>query len=100
MPDKAWGFKSPFGIHSHQHEKNRFNTQIPQNPTLSKAVPFSSVHEPHRVEHQNDACLHEKCVICVSGIPEDLATVVHAWDTLPEVIKAGIVAMVNAARRQ
>jgi len=36
----------------------------------------------------------------VSGIPEDLATVVHAWDTLPEVIKAGIVAMVNAARRQ
>jgi hypothetical protein len=36
----------------------------------------------------------------VSEIPEDLATVVHAWDTLPEVIKAGIVAMVKAAQQQ
>jgi hypothetical protein len=35
----------------------------------------------------------------VSGFPEDLATVVAAWESLPEAVKAGIVAMVTVARR-
>jgi hypothetical protein len=29
--------------------------------------------------------------------PSDLAAVVHAWDRLPDSVKAGIVAMVKAA---
>jgi hypothetical protein len=44
--------------------------------------------------------LHKKCVICVSHIPDDLATVVRTWDSLPAAVKAGIVAMVKAARPQ
>jgi hypothetical protein len=35
----------------------------------------------------------------VSDFPEDLATVVAAWERLPTAVKAGIVAMVNVARR-
>jgi hypothetical protein len=35
----------------------------------------------------------------VHAIPEDLATVVAAWETLPAAVKAGIVAMVNVARQ-
>jgi hypothetical protein len=31
-------------------------------------------------------------------LPPDLAAVIDAWPELPEAIKAGIVAMVNAAR--
>ena len=33
-------------------------------------------------EHQNDIFLHEKCVICVSALPDDLQTVIDAWDNL------------------
>jgi hypothetical protein len=29
--------------------------------------------------------------------PDDLATVINAWDRLPEAVKAGIVAMVKAS---
>jgi len=36
----------------------------------------------------------------VSHIPEDIATVVAAWDSLPAAVKAGIVAMVTVARQQ
>lgn len=32
------------------------------------------------------------------NLPPDLAEVVEAWDRLPEAIKAGIVAIVTAAR--
>lgn len=32
-----------------------------------------------------------------SGMPPDLAAIVAAWPTLPEPIKAGIVAMVKAS---
>jgi hypothetical protein len=32
-------------------------------------------------------------------IPTDLALVVKAWSALPEAIRAGIVAMVKAAKR-
>ena len=58
-----------------------------------------SPHQNNISEHQNDIFLREKCVICVSDLPEDLATVVAAWESLPEAVKAGIVAMVNVARR-
>ncbi len=34
------------------------------------------------------------------NLPPDLADVVNAWPTLPEAIKAGILAMVKAARTE
>jgi hypothetical protein len=38
--------------------------------------------------------IHDTC-----QIDPDLATVVHAWDRLPEAVRAGIVAMVKAAAK-
>ena len=59
-----------------------------------------SSHQHTMSEHPNDIFLHEKCVICVSHIPDDLAMVVRMWDSLPTAVKAGIVAMVKATRSQ
>ena len=56
------------------------------------------MHGPYIAEHQNDTSLQKKCVICVSDFPEDLATIIAAWDNLPAV-KAGIVAIVTVARQ-
>jgi hypothetical protein len=44
--------------------------------------------------------LHEKCVICVSDFPADLQQIVDAWERLPKPVKAGILAMVNAAEQE
>jgi hypothetical protein len=33
-----------------------------------------------------------------AGIPADLLTVIEAWDTLPDAMKAGILAIVKAAK--
>jgi hypothetical protein len=49
--------------------------------------------------HSDNTFLHEKCARSVHALPEDLALVVDAWDHLPEAVKAGILAMVNAARQ-
>jgi hypothetical protein len=35
----------------------------------------------------------------MSELPTDLRTVIRAWESLPEVVQAGIVAMVEAARQ-
>jgi hypothetical protein len=57
-------------------------------------------HQPHTSEHQNDTVLREKCVICVSDLAGDLREIIDAWENLPKAVKAGIVAMVNAARQE
>jgi hypothetical protein len=49
--------------------------------------------------HQHDICLHEKCAYSVHALPEDLALVVAAWNSLPEGVKVGILAIVEAAQR-
>ena len=56
----------------------------------SKGIPFNSLRQgpSHVAEHlPNDTCKTDP----------DLAAVVDAWPDLPEVIRAGIVAMVKAA---
>jgi hypothetical protein len=35
----------------------------------------------------------------MGDLPEDLRQVIDAWDNLPSAVKAGIVAMVNAAEQ-
>ena len=55
--------------------------------------------------------LHEKCALCVhlktgqkptetpsSTVPCNIAEVLSAWPNLPEAIKAGVLALVRAAR--
>jgi hypothetical protein len=34
----------------------------------------------------------------MSGLPDDLRSVIDTWERLPEAVKAGIVAMVKAAQ--
>ena len=36
-------------------------------------------------------------VICMSDLPDDLRRVIDMWESLPEAVKAGIVAMVKTA---
>jgi hypothetical protein len=35
----------------------------------------------------------------MSDLPEDLCKVIDAWESLPEAVKAGIVAMVHVAKQ-
>ena len=81
--------------------QNRTNTK--QNKTLSKAPsPVNEQKQTHS-EHEESTSLHKKCATCVQQnleLPGDLAQVVEAWDSLPDVVKAGITAMVNAASQQ
>ena len=49
----------------------------------------------------NAEIAHETAAAASAGIPldDDLAAVVEAWGTLPAAVRAGIVAMVRAARQ-
>jgi len=42
--------------------------------------------------------VHEAVVPPAGVVPADLATVIAAWERLPEALKAGILAMVKAAK--
>ena len=82
-----------------QHNPNINITQPPQNPTL-EGVSFSiSEQNPHTSAHQNDTFLCSERVICMSDLPDDPREVITVWSSLPEAIKAGIVAMVKVTRQ-
>lgn len=49
--------------------------------------------------HSQDIFLRGEYGICMGDLSDDLRTVIDAWDSLPEVVKAGIVAMVKAAQQ-
>jgi hypothetical protein len=46
-----------------------------------------------------DICLHSEYGICMGDLPDDLRTVIEAWDSLSKAVKAGILAMVKTARQ-
>ena len=49
--------------------------------------------------HQYDIAVHDTCATCVPHpLPADLRIIVDAWASLPDAMKAGMVAMVRAAR--
>jgi hypothetical protein len=50
--------------------------------------------------HSGNTSTQPKCAKCVyeNGLPEDLAEVVVAWPGLSPAVKAGILALVNAAK--
>jgi hypothetical protein len=80
-----------------EHESDTSVTKPPQNNALAQLAHRDATHPPDTSEHSHSTFLHEKCVICVSNLPDDLALVVEAWDRLPEAVKVGILAMVNVA---
>jgi hypothetical protein len=79
------------------HNTTIFPTEPQQIKTFEETATLVGVHQQPISEHQDNIFLHEKCVICVSHIPDDLLTVIRTWECLPTTVKAGIVAMVKAA---
>jgi hypothetical protein len=94
------GFEPPIPGDEILHDHDISATQTTQNTTLVMTPSHVLLHQEDKFEHSHNTFLRKKCVICVSHIPEDLATIMRAWDSLPAAVKAGIVAMVNASRPQ
>jgi hypothetical protein len=73
---------------------NNSELQSPTNPTPK--------HKSTKSKQEKDKTLHQKCALCVQKnqctSPDDLNKVVEAWDDLPEVVKVGILAMVDATQ--
>jgi hypothetical protein len=74
-----------------------------QNKALPDSTSADSEQKPTHSAHSHDTSMHSKCAISVSQnpseIPDDLAKVVNAWDSLPNAVKVGILAMVDAAQQ-
>jgi hypothetical protein len=70
---------------------------------LSEAVSFTAQQYPTLSAHQKDTSTHSECATSVQRhephLPNDLTEVMDAWGNLPDAVKAGILAMVNATRR-
>jgi hypothetical protein len=68
-------------------------------PTLKHEFdPLGDSNDPPQVLAGNNLCPGEGLLAAKSGaVDADLARVVNAWHTLPDAVKAGIVAMVKAA---
>ena len=79
------------------HNTTIFPTEPQHIKTFEETAPLVGAHQQPISEHQDNIFLHEKCVICVSHIPDDLMTVIRTWERLPTAVQAGIVAMVKAA---
>src|SRR5262249_52341238 len=92
------GFEPPDTVTTAAHGQNTIATQTQQIPTLAGSpCPFLA-HPSNTSEHSNDRFLHGEYGICMGDFPDDLRTVINAWESLPTAVKVGIVAMVNVAR--
>jgi hypothetical protein len=92
------GFEPPETDTTTGHGHHTLATQPQQIPALEESpLPFP-VHPSHTSEHENDRFLHGEYGICMGELPDDLRTVINAWESLPTAVKAGIVAMVNVAK--
>ena len=80
---------------------------IPAHTRHTSVLPASaSVSAMQRAafpEQLINKSVHPNCATCVQAnrpdLPDDLIKVVGAWGSLPEPIRAGILAMVNAVRK-
>ena len=88
----------------------RQSSRTPTDPIHKCAKPLQSnalQNDPQNVEmhkcalseQKNSTSLRSKSAIYVqqNSIPEDLAKVVDAWTSLPDVVKSSIMAMIYAA---
>ena len=55
-------------------------------------------HENDISKQPNTTFLRSEHVICMSDLPDDLRQIIDAWESLPGAVKAGMVAMVKAAK--
>ena len=72
-------------------------TEFIQIPTLMDDLSLAPLQKSPISERQNNRFLHAEYVIYMGDLPQDLRHVIEAWEHLPEAIKVGIVAMVQAS---
>jgi hypothetical protein len=69
-------------------------------PALVSVGAMQSSTFPSQLKNES---VHSNCATCVQGnrlgFPDDLIKVVDAWGSLPEPVRAGILAMVNAVQK-
>jgi hypothetical protein len=72
--------------------------------TLPEVMLSTLKQNPTVPAYPKDTSMHSKGVTYVQQhrptFPDDLAAVVDAWAKLPNAVKAGILAMVNATRQK
>jgi hypothetical protein len=93
------GFEPPIADDATAHQHDISTTKYIQNQTLEETVPATPGQKDTLSEHPENIILHHEYGICMGDVPEDLALVIAAWESLPAAVKAGIVAMVTVARQ-
>ena len=93
------GFEPPLSENYTVHEGDIFTTQSIQNPTLVETLSAMSIQKNTISIRPRNIFLHGEYGICMGDLPDDLRKVIEAWDSLPKAVKAGILAMVKAARQ-
>ena len=101
---KAAGIEPDSQLSSEETEPAQNCAKSRQINALPDSTGSASEQKRALPEQNPDRSTHPKCVPSVHldrpGMPGDLALVVEAWDGLPEAIRAGILAMVKAARKE
>jgi hypothetical protein len=93
------GFEPPLADDATGYRRDTCSTQPIHNPTHTESDSARSAHKDPILKRPQNIGVHGEYGICMGDLPEDLRHVINAWDTLPNVVKAGIVAMVNAAEQ-
>lgn len=81
------------------------NTDLPLsvlNLVKSPHVQHSQTTKHHSTQSEPNFTHHKSenvQPVCTYSVPSDLQTVMDAWPALPDALRAGILAMVNAARK-
>jgi hypothetical protein len=82
-------------------ETQQTNADAKHIKALSQTVAPDSAQNPELLEHQYDISWHEKCALCVPHpFPDDLREVIDAWESVPEVVRAGILSMVKTVQQR
>ena len=105
------GIQSPLSDRTWQRSSRPDNTQTPvaqldrasvfgtEAPSSQTAIPKEDTTPATAARSAYDSAQPSKPPISRPELPPDLSKIIDAWPTLPEAVKAGIRAMVGAARK-
>jgi hypothetical protein len=95
---------TPSGKNTTDTKAEQSQAKPAHNNELQDSTDLTLKHKSTQSEHEKDNTLHQKCALCVhqnqSNSLDDLTKVIDAWDDLPEVVKTGILAMVDATQSE
>ncbi len=76
---------------------NKFTAKPLQHTSVGASQDESQQHNPHTSTQLQDSSPHPGRVPEEYGLSEDLAEIVASWDSLPDALKADILAKVRLA---